>query len=181
MVACVVFLGPSLSHEAARKIVGDGCELRPPVKRGDLPSLPDSVRLVAIIDGVFQSESAVGHREILDRIKKGAKVVGGGSMGALRASELDSLGMQGIGTVYRLYAEGTIDGDDEVALIFNPENLEALSEPLVNMRHNLEKARTQGIIGTKEANFLLTRMKALYYPKRTKAKLVEMANEVLEP
>ena len=181
MSACVVFLGPSLSHKAARKVVGDACELRPPIKRGDLPSLSETTALVAIIDGVFQSESAVGHREILDLLRKGVKVVGGGSMGALRAAELDTLGMVGIGTVYQLYAGGKIDGDDEVALIFNPENLEALSEPLVNMRHNLEKARERSVICVEEENALLTRMKALFYPKRTKEKLIEVAKATLEP
>ncbi|MDD1746962.1 MAG: TfuA-related McrA-glycine thioamidation protein [Methanomassiliicoccales archaeon] len=181
MTSCVVFLGPSLSHQEARAIVGDACDLLPPVKRGDLPSLPSSVRLVAIIDGVFQSEAAVGHREILDLIRKGVKVVGGGSMGALRASELDTMGMLGIGKVYDLYSGGKIDGDDEVALIFNPEDLEALSEPLVNMRHNLEVACARGIIGSAQADVLLAKMKGIYFPKRTKEKLIEEAARALDP
>lgn len=181
MTSCVVFLGPSLPHEEARGIVGGDCDLRPPVKRGDLPDLPDSVRLVAIIDGVFQSESAVGHREILDKLKKGVEVVGGGSMGALRASELDTMGMLGLGKIYESYASNKIDGDDEVALIFNPEDLEALSEPLVNTRHNLEKAESRKIISARQAEDLLADMKALYFPKRTKEKLVELAKQALDP
>ena len=180
MADCVAFLGPSLSREKARRIVGDECELRPPVRRGDLPNLPGSVRIVAIIDGVFQSESAVGHREILDLIQKGVLVVGGGSMGALRASELDSMGMLGIGEVYDLYAKKKIDGDDEVALIFNPEDLEALSEPLVNTRQNLRRAREMKAITAAEEDLLLRKMKTIYYPKRTKERLIEEASNVLE-
>jgi len=181
MSSCVVFLGPSLSHEQARRIVGNECGLLPPVRRGDLPSLPSSIRVVAIIDGVFHSESSVGHREILEQLRRGVEVVGGGSMGALRASELDSMGMTGIGEVYELYASKRIDGDDEVALIFNPETLEALSEPLVNMRHNLEKAASRGIISAENSNFLLTKMKSIYYPKRTKEMMIDFARVTLEP
>jgi hypothetical protein len=181
MVDCVAFLGPSLSHEEAKRLVGDQCELRPPIKRGDLPSLPDSFHVVAIIDGVFQSESAVGHREILEKIKKGVKVVGGGSMGALRASELDTMGMIGIGEVYELYARKKIDGDDEVALIFNPDSLEALSEPLVNTRQNLRRALDMNVIDEGEADRLLQKMKELFYPRRTKERLIEEAKRTLGP
>jgi len=50
--------------------------------------LPDGVEVVGIVDGVILSDAAVGHREILSIVKEGIKVVGGGSMGALRAAEL---------------------------------------------------------------------------------------------
>ncbi len=179
MARCVAFLGPSLPRAEARSIVGDDCELRPPVKRGDLPSLPEDVKILAIIDGVFQGESAVGHREILDQMRKGVTVIGGGSMGALRASELDTMGMVGIGEVYRLYSRREIEGDDEVALIFNPENLEALSEPLVNTRHNLQRARNSNIISKEEADLLLRKMRGIYYPRRTKDRLLEEASKAL--
>lgn len=181
MSSCVAFLGPSLSHERARRIVGNDCDLLPPVRRGDLPSLPSSTRVLAIIDGVFQSDSSVGHREILEQLRRGVDVVGGGSMGALRASELDSMGMIGIGEVYELYSSKRIDGDDEVALIFNPETLDALSEPLVNMRHNLEKAAIRGIIKAEDRDILLAKMKSIYYPKRTKDMMIDFARKILEP
>jgi hypothetical protein len=44
--------------------------------------------------------AAVGHREIISALKAGVCVVGGSSMGALRASELDSYGMIGVGRIY---------------------------------------------------------------------------------
>jgi hypothetical protein len=180
MIGCVAFLGPSLPHAEARMVVGEECELRPPVKRGDLPSLPEDVALIAIIDGVFHGEAAVGHREILARLRNGTEVVGGGSMGALRAAELHSLGMKGMGEVFRLYAGGEIEGDDEVALIFDPEGLEALSEPLVNMRYNLGRAVEGGIIGEGERGEILERLRATFYPRRTIERLLEIAGELLE-
>ena len=43
---------------------------------------------ILIIDGVFQSEPAVRHKEILWALSLGVPVVGAASMGALRAAEL---------------------------------------------------------------------------------------------
>ena len=180
MARCVIFLGPSLPHRQARQVVGEGCDIRPPVRRGDLPELEDDVDIIAIIDGVFLGEAAVGHREIMDKLRQGVQVVGGGSMGALRASELHPFGMKGIGEIYRCYKNGEIEGDDEVALIFNPEDLEALSEPLVNMRHNLMEATVREIIRPRERDELLSALKALYYPKRTKERMLEAASDILD-
>ena len=167
----VVFLGPSLPRlEASRILYAD---LRPPVKRGDLPALDDDVRVIGIIDGVFMGEAAVGHREIIDKLKSGVKVYGASSMGALRAAELQDFGMIGVGTIFGRYSKGEIDGDDEVALIFNPETLEPLSEPLVNMRLNLERAVIDGLITETEAIQTISCLKSIYFPKRSLAMLRE--------
>jgi hypothetical protein len=174
-LSTVVFLGPSLPHSEAKKILE--AEFRPPIRRGDLPTLPEDVRLVGIIDGVFMSEAAVGHREIVTLLKRGTKVVGGGSMGALRASELESFGMRGVGRIFELYLSGQVEGDDEVALIFHPETLEALSEPLVNIRLNLTRAVEAGIVSESDASFALERMKQTYFPKRSIALLLNVLSE----
>lgn len=161
----VVFLGPSLPKSEAGRILD--ADLRPPVKRGDLPALDDDVCVIGIIDGVFMGEAAVGHREIIDKLKSGVKIYGASSMGALRAAELKDFGMVGVGTIFDRYSKGEIEGDDEVALIFNPETLEPLSEPLVNMRLNLENAMKNGLLGEPEAVRIISCLKALYFPKRT--------------
>ena len=57
-------------------------------------------------------------------------------MGALRASELDTLGMKGIGYVYEQYATGKVTSDDDVAVMLDSETLEQLSEPLINMEYS---------------------------------------------
>ena len=79
----------SIPVPEARKVLD--ADYRPPIKRGDLPCLNDQVRYVGIIDGIFMNECSVGHREIIALLKRGVTVVGGGSMGALRASELSDL------------------------------------------------------------------------------------------
>ncbi len=169
----VVFLGPSLPRSEADQILK--ADLRPPVKRGDLPSLDDDVDVIGIIDGVFMGEAAVGHREIIDKLKSGVKVYGASSMGALRAAELHDFGMIGVGTIFDHYLDGTIDGDDEVALIFNPETLEPLSEPLVNMRLNLEGAVRAGLIAESEAAQVIDCLKSIYFPKRSLSMLRDCA------
>ena len=121
MQKIIVFLGPSLEQSAAEKILP--AEYRPPAKRGDLlAAARDGATIIGLIDGVFHQESAVAHREILAAIKHGITVIGASSMGALRAAEMDTLGMVGIGEIYRMYKSGELESDDEVALVFDPSS-----------------------------------------------------------
>jgi hypothetical protein len=48
--------------------------------------------------------------------------------------------MDGVGEMYEAYKHKELVCDDEVAPIFDLFSLEALSEPLVNVRHNLKIA-----------------------------------------
>src|SRR5512145_1047332 len=166
MQRTIVFLGPSLERETAEEILA--AEYRPPAKRGDLlRAVEDGAEIIGLIDGVFHQESAVAHREILTAIKKGVRVVGSSSMGALRAAEMDTLGMTGIGEVYRLYRSGELVTDDEVALVFDPETGLSLSEPLVNIRFTLREAERQGIITPQDHAALFTAAQSVFYPQRT--------------
>jgi Uncharacterized conserved protein len=166
MPAIVVFLGPSLRREEAAAIVP--ASFRPPVARGDiLDAAADGARIIGVIDGVFFQECSVGHREILEVIRQGIRVVGASSMGALRAAELDTLGMEGVGEIYRLYRDGALVSDDEVALVFDPDTFEPLSEPLVNIRCTIDIARSEGVISGKTAEQLFESARALYFPDRT--------------
>ena len=132
-------------------------------------SVRENPDIIAIIDGVFHQNSAVGHKEILHVIDKGIKVYGASSMGALRASELDSLGMIGVGYVYGQYASGEVDSDDDVAVMLDSETLEALSEPLINMRYVFDNAVDENIITDSEKEELLSIAKRTFYPKRNYA------------
>lgn len=175
----IIFLGPSLSHAEARKILD--ADYRPPVKRGDLiPIYSENDVVVGIIDGVLFSESAVGHREILGLLERGITVVGGGSMGALRASELKDFGMIGVGKVFDMYSSGVIEGDDEVAIVFNPETLEPLSEALINIRYNLKSAVNLGIISESQSEDIIRELKEIYFPERSYEKALEIAHKKLK-
>ncbi|HVP94419.1 MAG TPA: TfuA-related McrA-glycine thioamidation protein [Methanoregulaceae archaeon] len=162
----VVFLGPSLPRTEAARILD--ARYLPPAKRGDIPAaVREGAKIVCLIDGVFFQDCSVGHREILDAIKRGVRVIGASSMGALRASELDTLGMAGVGEIYRWYRDGEITSDDEVALIFDPESGYAMSIPLVNIRYILDLAEHMGIIDRGLHETLLKEARSLYFPHRT--------------
>jgi len=173
MTEIVVFTGTSLSWEEAGSLLD--ADYRPPVKRNDINILVDKggSDIIGIIDGIFFDRAAVAHREIIRAIKAGVTVGGGCSMGALRASELDTYGMIGVGRIYEWYRDGVVESDDEVAVTFHPETLEPLSVPLVNMRTTLGSAVEEGIIDQHQSDVLLKAAKSMYYPDRTYAAMVK--------
>lgn len=172
----VIYLGPSLPLAEAKDILD--ADYRPPVKRGDLQRL-EGVELVGMIDGVFLQSCSVGHREILSLLNRKVKVVGGGSMGALRAAEMGHYGMIGVGRIFEMYASGEVQGDDEVALVFDPETMEPLSEPLVNLRVLLDAAWMADVIDTAQRAGILSEMRSIYYPRRTVPAFLEVARRRL--
>ncbi len=146
----VIFLGPSAPISEANKVLPDAT-FRPPAGRGDIVAATDEgFEIIGLIDGVFYQRNAVAHREILYAIERGVRVIGGSSMGALRASEMDSCGMVGVGKIYKWYKEGKIISDDEVALVFHPETLAPISEPMVNIRATLDSLADAGEISAEE-------------------------------
>ena len=162
----IVYLGLSIQEDEAKTILD--ADYRSPVKRGDiLKAISEKPDVIGIIDGVFHHSPAVAHKEIMKALDKGITVVGGSSMGALRASELDDLGMVGIGYVYKAYRTGAITSDDDVALSFDPVNKVPISEALVNVDYKLELAVNEGIITEEEKDYVHNIAKEIYYPKRS--------------
>ncbi|WP_333740724.1 TfuA-like protein, partial [Streptomyces sp. IBSBF 2806] len=95
-------------------------------------------------------------------------VVGAASIGALRAAELAPCGMLGVGSIYAAYVRGDIVGDDEVAVGQAPDGAwDALTWPLVNLRHVLDLAVSTGVLDADRAAGLLQALRAVYYPQRT--------------
>jgi len=175
----IVFLGPSLDRHEAEKIFA--AEYRPPAKRGDITGAAnEGAEIIGLIDGVFHQDNAVAHREILYAVKKGVKVIGASSMGALRAAEMDTLGMVGIGEIYRMYRDGELESDDEVALVFDPVNGHTLSEPLINIRCTLRNAREAGIIDANAHDALLVAARSIFYPARTYTKIISSAPDSVD-
>ena len=173
----IVYAGLSIPFDEAKEILDstDSIEVvyKRPIQRGDLgQALKEHPDIIAIIDGVFHQNSAVGHKEILNVINEGIKVYGASSMGALRASELDTLGMTGVGYVYSQYTTGEVDSDDDVAVMLDSETLEALSVPLINMKYVFTNAVSEGIITSDEKDELLDITKKTYYPQRNYARTI---------
>ncbi|WP_129790766.1 TfuA-like protein [Sphingosinicella sp. CPCC 101087] len=172
-LSLLIFAGPSLP--TARRPAEPRFGWRPPASSGDLIRLvEDPPHAVCLIDGYFDSTPSVWHKEILLLMEAGVAVFGGASMGALRAAELDRFGMIGIGAIYRLYRSGRIEGDDEVALVHAPEELDwrPLSEPLVDVRATLSAAIRQGALSRAGAGALLADASSLHYGERSWAAIL---------
>jgi hypothetical protein len=165
MLDTVVYLGPTLGREAAERVLT--AEYLPPICRGDLARVPEEVRFVGIVDGEFYQRLAVSPKELLPLLKRGVKVFGASSMGALRAAETYTLGTIGIGKIFAKFRDGILDGDDEVALVYEPETYRKLSEPLVNLRCALDMAVGAKIIDEEERDRLVLQMKSYYFPDRS--------------
>jgi len=172
----VVFTGTSINHQDAEKILD--ADYRSPVRRDDIrklmKSLPD---IIGIIDGVFFDSAAVAHREIIEAIRSGIIIVGGASMGALRASELDSYGMIGVGRIYEMYRDGVIDSDDEVAVTFDAETMKPLSIPLLNVRVTVKALVDLGILNNDESAGIIGITRKIFYPDRN---FQNILNECME-
>jgi len=175
MPEIVVFLGPSLSRAKAEQVLE--ADFRSPAKRGDIcRAAKEGAKIILLIDGVFFQDCSVAHKEVIYALEAGAKVLGASSMGALRASELDVYGMEGVGKIYQAYKSGHLVSDDEVALVFDPFSWEPRSEPLVNIRFNLDLAWQKGVISASCKDRLFHCAQAKYFPDRTYERMLSDAS-----
>ncbi|WP_375427400.1 YcaO-like family protein [uncultured Sphingomonas sp.] len=116
----ILFAGPSLPAGWRDERV----ELRPPAVCGDLAALlDDPPPAVGLVDGCFGIAPTVSHKELLELLAHGVAVLGGASLGAIRAAELAAFGMRGIGAIFLLYASGAVVRDDAVMLDHAPAEL----------------------------------------------------------
>ncbi|MGH9991430.1 MAG: TfuA-like protein [Nitrososphaera sp.] len=177
----VIFLGPSLSHEKARKILPDA-EYLPPAKKGDLLRLAAdaAVNMVGLVDGVFLQDYPPTPIEVYQLARKeGVLLAGAASLGALRAVELEKFGMVGIGRVFELYKSGRLNADDEVAVTFTQGGDYSLqSEAMVDIRYNLFLAKKKGIISANAKRAIAAVAKEIYFPHRNYANILEEARRL---
>jgi len=162
----VIFLGPSLSREKARKILD--ADYRLPAKKGDLLQLIlKEVDIVGLVDGYFLQDYPPTPIEVYNLVRKrNVKVFGSSSLGALRAVELGKYGMIGIGKIFRLFRDGILESDDEVAVTFT-DYTNYKSEALIDIRYNLFLAQKYKIIDGLTRRSILKVSKQTYFPYRT--------------
>ena len=162
-----VFVGPSLPP--AFRPEDSAFSWRPPASAGDLLAWLDRPPpMLCLIDGFFDSRPAPWHKELLMLMARGTRVLGAASMGALRAAELDGLGMIGVGAIYRAYRDGRLTGDDEVALIHATERLgwAPLTVPMVEVRATLVAACRGGLIGVDVARRIRACVHDIHFDSR---------------
>jgi hypothetical protein len=164
----ILFAGPSLPP--AFRPDDPTLEWRPPVKQGDVyEAALARPAIIGVIDGYFEVTPTVWHKEILWAMAQGIHVYGSASIGALRAAELHTFGMKGVGRIFEAYRDGVLSDDDEVAVLHGPEELgyPAVTEAMVNIRATLEKTVAEGVLD----GWLIARLtsigKTLFYKERS--------------
>jgi len=163
----IVFAGPSVTRQE-RQDFPDFVWL-PPAGQGDVfRCLSHRPSLIGIIDGYFDGTPAVWHKEILHAMSAGVTVFGGASMGALRAAELHSFGMRGVGKIFEAYRDGIFVDDDEVALMHGPAETGYvnLSVAMADIRAALGQAVAQDVIDQHAADGIAGVIKKLHFPER---------------
>jgi hypothetical protein len=186
MTVCV-FTGPTLSPPDARSVL-EAIYL-PPVQQGDVyrAAVRHRPHAIGLIDGYFREVPSVWHKEILWAMAQGIHVFGSASMGALRAAELTTFGMRGVGRVFEAYRDALLppydaepfEDDDEVAVLHGPSEtgFATVSEALVNIRCTLAAAAEAGVIAPATRDALVRIGKALFYPDRSYQRLLSRGAE----
>ena len=172
----VVFTGPTISAEEAAATLE--AVYLPPAARGDLyRAARQRPTAIGLIDGLFERVLAVGHKEILWAMHRGIHVFGAASMGALRAAELSTFGMEGVGSIYTAYMSGTLEDDDEVAVRHGPADVayRGQSEAMVNIRATLQAAESAGVLTVPTRIALESVAKDLFYAERSFPRVLELA------
>lgn len=173
MPPTLVFCGPTISHAEARNRL-DAIYL-PPAVQGSFVSavLQYDPSMIILIDGGFQTEPAVKHKEILWVLSRGVTVVGASSMGALRAAELAPF-MIGAGFIYRWYRRFSLLADDAVAVQHGPPELNfvPLTDALIDLRLTFRAAWRNRKISIEMAQKLNSSALTLNFRDRTLARVI---------
>ena len=170
-----IFVGPSLRNGQ----VPAGIDVLPPARLGSVfAAVERGYRTVGLIDGLFGCIPSVWHKEILYALSKGCVVLGGSSIGALRAAELWPYGMIGVGRVFCMFKYGVLTDDDEVALMHLPRcaGYEPTTYPMVNLRATLWRLRRARVISTCAAEFLCRNFKEIHFTRRDTAAVNQIVN-----
>jgi hypothetical protein len=172
----VIFAGPSLPP--AFRPFDPALEWRPPVKQGEVyEAALTRPAIIGIIDGYFEVTPTVWHKEILWAMAQGVHVYGCASIGALRAAELHTFGMTGVGRVFTDFRDGILTDDDEVAVLHGPEELgyPTVTEAMVNIRATLDKAVAEGFLEPALSTRLADIGKTLFYKERSWDTILRLA------
>jgi hypothetical protein len=160
-----IFLGPTRPSN-----IPADADLRPPAQQGDIAAAalegPDTLML---IDGLFHQSLSPWHKEILFAIERGCRVIGAGSLGALRAVECARYGAEPVGIIAGWYADDSCTDDADVALAHGhaEDGYRALSIPIVNLRATAECLVADGLLPAAELPGLLAAARSIYYVERS--------------
>jgi hypothetical protein len=165
----VVFLGPTLPVSDAQAAI-DATFLAP-ATQGDILLAAHAFRprAMVLIDGQFESQPAVRHKEILWAMAQGITVIGAASMGALRAAELHRFGMIGVGLIYRWYRRWPLLPDDAVAVQSSNADLGflPLTDSMVDLQRTFSHLARRTLITSSERTHLTTIARSMNFRDRS--------------
>jgi hypothetical protein len=172
----LVFVGPSLPEEAAKRVLPSAV-YQPPARRGDLDAVDPAVfDEVFLIDGVMVYEHPPSPSEVYRLVQRGVRVVGAASLGALRAVELSGLGVEGVGWVFEEYRSGRVTADDELVARLDARTGRAVTIFLINLRYATTRLTNSGLLTADKADRFLTAMAALHFEERTASEVWRLAS-----
>lgn len=181
--SAVVFAGPSITADD-RKTYGSTFDFLPPVRRNDIPSaLERGYTCLIVIDGEFVQSLAVSPKEIMAALDRGVTVVGGSSMGALRAVEMHPYGMHGVGQIYQWYESGFLTKDDDVALLYSERGdgeYDVRTTPMVNIIWTVRQAKREGWLSPRSCLRIMRSARNLHWTGRDWPKILEKADLTAE-
>jgi TfuA protein len=168
-----VYGGLSLSEEQTLRIL-PSAEFAGPIQRQDLErDLGLGFQCVVIVDGVFQQVLSVSPGEVLDALRFGIKVYGASSMGAMRAAELESLGMIGVGKVFEEIRKSRYFRDDYLGQAFSPDGLTTHSLPFIDIQLGCDQLVEDGEVTRRQKLEILQAYSELHFSQRNSAALSE--------
>jgi hypothetical protein len=174
----IVFGGPSIALWSKEE--RGSFEIRPPIQRRDLNDLIDTPPgICIIIDGVFGGKMSITPTECRVLLEKGWMLLGSSSMGALRAADLWSLGMIGVGDIYNMYRLGKCTSDAEVAVVYDQDTFEEKTISLVHVKSILGYLSCRGEIDRGTAEKLLTLGKKIIWFERLPQYLEQVWSDIL--
>ena len=164
-----VYAKLSLDEGTIQKILPQA-DVVGPIKRYDLANdCAENYAVIIIIDGQFHNNLAVSCDEIRDALHRGTKIYGAASMGALRASELDSCGMIGHGEIYEHIKVTPYFRDDWLGQVFVEKagRVHTLIPPFVDFYFNLKSLLQLEEISRKEFGIMTKSSADLFYSERS--------------
>jgi hypothetical protein len=182
MSCCQIFVGPTAYGARLPTRPDLSFELKPPAERGtfeDLVAGAKSPGVVALVDGRFGDKLAVSHRELRHLLEGGWQVWGLSSLGAIRAVEMQALGMRGFGLIYEQFRKEPEKADDEVAVLHDPSPpFRPTTHPLVHIREAMRFLVQSELVDQSEANEILDHLRTTWFGNRSLEIMIEHVRRV---
>jgi hypothetical protein len=176
----VLFVGPTLYGEIAGDRLDRAPELRcrGPARQGDIArAVLDGATAIGLVDGRYEDVAAPWRSANRISLCHGVAVLGGGSIGALRAVECAPFGMIGIGAIFEAYASGARVDDSDVAQLHAPAELDyaPLTEALVNVEATFRRLVAAGRLEARAGEALCAVARGVFFKSLTFEAVAERA------